>query len=696
MVKSYGVVFPIWRPGRQKAAQRRRKSQQRISAKFRLSDSPVLFLSSNLCLPSMASVLNVLRRNWRTLTAVILVIAAVLLTIGWQVQRKLRAAAVAVAAQQNSPVTIRRLAAPGTSQVEWISVPAVFADAARFHARLYLCGPSGLLEYDAGGALLKHYAVGRELPSAPLGQMQIATLADSREPELLIATMGAGVLAFDGNAFRQILPTDFEARMVTSLLPLASGRLLIGTRKRGVLLFDGKQLSSFHPTLANVYVKEMAGDAADLWVGTLDRGVMHWHAGQTDSFDEHQGLPDPQVSSIVIAGDKTYVGTATGIAEFAGGRFSRVIAPDLFATALHVQGRSLLVGTIDQGLYSIPLEARRPNLSRELATRDVADVRRIFAMNESVFAVARDGVYELSRGGGAWKRVLQPEHSVLTDGNISALATDRQGRLWVGFFDRGLDIVEPGARAAKHVEDEHVFCVNRLLLDKKSGVVYVATANGLAVFSEAGAERQVLTRSDGLIADHVTDIVPYGGGLAVATPAGITLLAPDGARSLYAFHGLVNNHVYALAAAADDLMAGTLGGLSVLVKGNVLGNLTTANSGLKHNWITAVVRSGNEWFIGTYGGGIFALDSSGRIEPFESAATPLEVNPNAMLVTERHVLAGTLGNGIYVFDPSSRRWRAWQNGLPSDNVTALAAAGGYVYVGTDNGLVRIPEQALEP
>jgi ligand-binding sensor domain-containing protein len=36
------------------------------------------------------------------------------------------------------------------------------------------------------------------------------------------------------------------------------------------------------------------------------------------------------------------------------------------------------------------------------------------------------------------------------------------------------------------------------------------------------------------------------------------------------------------------------------------------------------------------------------------------------------------------------------SGLPSENVTALAESGGYIYVGTDNGLVRIPEEKLHP
>jgi ligand-binding sensor domain-containing protein len=132
----------------------------------------------------------------------------------------------------------------------------------------------------------------------------------------------------------------------------------------------------------------------------------------------------------------------------------------------------------------------------------------------------------------------------------------------------------------------------------------------------------------------------------------------------------------------------------LLNRGDITTNFTTTTSNLKHNWITAVVPLGNEWMVGTYGAGILALDRSGRFNSFEVGSGPFEVNPNAMLVTTSYVLAGTLGHGLYLYDRQSGRWSVIRNGLPSLNVTALAAANGYIYVGTDNGLVRIPEQKL--
>src|SRR5439155_7071676 len=135
-------------------------------------------------------------------------------------------------------------------------------------------------------------------------------------------------------------------------------------------------------------------------------------------------------------------------------------------------------------------------------------------------------------------------------------------------------------------------------------------------------------------------------------------------------------------------------GLSLLNKGDIHLNYTTATSGLKHNWITAVVPVGDEWMLGTYGAGVVALDPSGRFHSFEHATGDLEINPNAMLVTRDHVFAGTLGRGLYVYERAAERWFAIELCLPSSNVTALAAAHGYLYVGTAERRVRISQREL--
>jgi ligand-binding sensor domain-containing protein len=613
--------------------------------------------------------------------------------VKWRSARAVRLATEAVLSQHEFRFTTQPLTIPPNSGFETVSSPQAFLQATAFQDHLYIAGPAGLFEYDLNGTLLHTYAVGSELPGTPLVAMATGVLADSQEHEVFIATADDGILAFNGRTFRHISPAKDEARAITSILPTSSGHLLFGTKRRGVLVYDGKHLEVLHPSLDGVYVTALAGSESDLWVGTLDRGVLHFHAGAVDGFSEQQGLPDPQVQSLAVSGETTYVGTSTGVAVFQAGRFSRVLAPGVLATALLATRDALYVGSENQGVIPIALQRHQTNLLPE-GSPQMAEVRQVFLSGNAIYALARDGVFRLSPHAFGWDRVLRPEGAVLSDSNISALAADRNGQLWVGYFDRGLDLLRSDDHRTVHIEDEHVFCVNRILSEPKTGAIDVATANGLVRFNESGSEQQILTRADGLIADHVTDIISYRDGLALATPAGLTFLDASGARSMYAFHGLVNNHVYALGVVGDELLAGTLGGLSQLHQGDIRANYTVANSNLKHNWITAIVPVGSEWMVGTYGAGILGLDSSRRFHAYETASGPIEINPNAMLVTPDFVLAGSLGNGLFIYDRSSERWSVMRNGLPSLNVTAFASLNGYIYVATVNGLVRIPEQKL--
>ena len=634
--------------------------------------------------------------QWVVLTAVLAATLVGGITI-WKGLQALRVSRQELQADREFEFTLGQYAPPQNIRFEPVRSPEVFARVAHFRDRLYVAGPAGLAEYDSRGGFLREFPTGFYLPGSPLVAMEVGQIRGLSQPQLILATADQGILTFDGERFRQIYPANSESRSLTAILPTSTGNLLIGTRKRGVLVYDGKTIHTLHSTLDHLYVQTLAGSETDLWVGTLDQGVKHWHAGATESFGEEQGLPDHQVQAITLFGEKAYVGTPVGVAEFDSGRLSRVLNKGTLVTSLRVQGDELWVGTEDQGILRLPLAAgHRLPASRNLLPAQSDEVRQIEATDEGVLVLTRNGIFAESANGLGWRQVLKSRDAVLSDRNISALAMQQDGRLWVGYFDRGLDIVPAGPRHAVHVENDHVFCVNRILPEPKGNSVEVATANGLVRFGLSEKPEQILRRADGLIADHVTDIAPYRDGLAVATPAGITFLDSEGARSIYSFHGLVNNHVYALGVSDDQLLAGTLGGLSELQRGFVKTNFTVGNSGLKQNWITAIARVGDEWMIGTYGSGVMGLDSGGRIHPFEKATAPVEVNPNAMLVTKEHVFAGTLGHGIYVYDRARQHWGILKEGLPSQNVTAFATGDGYIYVGTDNGLVRIQENAILP
>jgi ligand-binding sensor domain-containing protein len=634
----------------------------------------------------------------------------------WRAQSVLRKARDLTAAESSLRFTAHPLDAVLPTGLESLGAPVAFTDAVTFNGHLYVAGPSGLAEYD-NDILTARYRAGIELPPAPITALAVGLAGDSHAPELWIATAGEGLVAFDGRSFRQIRPDDPKQRKLTSLLALDTGRILIGTEKAGVLAYDGRELKPFHPSLADVPVTVLAGDEASLWIGTIDRGLLHWKAGALETIAD--ALPDKQVLSIAIDSpkDSVYAGTGLGVAEIQNGAVTRTLAQGYFAQSLLAADGKLWIGTLDEGMVSVPLAARPGRDTRaRAAVCETCSIRKILRVNNDVYALASDSLW---RGSTP---IINKEDAVLADRNITALSMDSSGRLWIGYFDRGLQVLDSASARGSLFEDDHLFCVNRIAHDAGRGISAVATANGLVMFDSSAIRRRVITKEDGLIANQVTDVLLRPDGSAVAaTPAGVSFIDASGISSIYAFQGLVNNHVYALAADGARTLAGTLGGLSILDGPIVKASFTTSNSALKHNWVTAIVKvpnaqagsavvrgqvgnaqagsavvrgQANDWFVGTYGAGVIRMDSSGRMESFADLRGQIEINSNAMAVTDRAVYAGTLDRGLAVYNMASQRWNFWTRGLPSANVTAVEARGGVLYIGTDNGLVKVPETTV--
>ena len=631
------------------------------------------------------------RLNWRVMLAAGLSVP--LLATGlvfWRASHARDEAVAEVRAQSELGFRILPVDRVPPASVDPISASPAFRDIAAYRETIAVSARAGLFVYDRNGGLIRSYRCGLELPPAELGSMSVGVAAGSSEPELFIATRGAGLLAFNGTRFRQILPAGTPSRIVTAVLVTSSGRVLLGTEREGLLVFDGERLSPLHARLRAAHITALAGNEGNLWIGTLDAGIFHAHAGQLDQFAGE--LPDPQVLSIVAEEGAAYAGTPMGVAEFRNGRFVRTVAGGFLARSLARRADALYIGTEDEGIVGVPLRAGAVSRMTDPGSPS-GPVQRLAVLDDGLYAVGEDAVYRYDASGNRWRSVLTAAEPVLADRNVAALALSG-GRLWVGYFDHGLDILDASLEHAVHHEDDALFCVNRIAGDPEGERTAVATANGLVLFDTGGRPRQVMGRKDGLLADHVTDVAFRAGGMVVATPAGLSFVDRSGVRSLYAFHGLVNNHVYAVASYGRQTVAGTLGGVSVLDDDAVRVNYTTANSHLQHNWITALVRLGDEWFAGTYGAGVERLDTAGQWHGFPDLKEGVVVNPNAMLVSGDRIYAGTLDRGLLVFDRPSGRWTFADAGLPSRNVTALAAGGGYLFVGTDNGLVRVREGAL--
>jgi ligand-binding sensor domain-containing protein len=586
-----------------------------------------------------------------------------------------------VTASAEVPFTAHSVSLTAPSGIESIPAAPGYQDIAVFHNSVLVSAAAGLYLYDSGGTVLRTWRTGLELPPCEPGAMSAGT------SEVFIATRGAGLLAFDGSGLRQVLPNDPALRNIAAVLALSSGRVIFGTERNGALVYDGRGIAPLTDGLKTAHVTALAGTEGDVWIGTLQHGVFCWHGGRLD--DLSSALPDPQVLAIDVAGHIAHVGTPLGVVEFQDGQRTRTLADGVFARA--ISGSS--IGTEDEGIIELRSGAApRPAAASQAASPITSAIRSIREFSGVRYAATSSSVYRFDAARG-WREALASPAAALIARNIAALGVSG-GSLWVGYFDSGMDILPPDLSRADHHEDDTLFCINRIATDPSGQRTAVATANGLVLFDASGRRRQILGRKDGLLADHVTDVAFRNDGMVVATPAGLSFVDSAGIRSLYVLEGLVNNHVYALASAGNETIAGTLGGVSILDKDVIRANYTTANSGLRHNWVTAVARVGDDWFAGTYGAGVLRFGHDGQWTAFPDLKSGFIVNPNAMLVTAGRVYAGSLGRGLFVFDRASQRWTNVTRGLPSLNVTAFAESGGFLYIGTDNGLVRVSEEAL--
>ncbi|MGQ9897157.1 MAG: ligand-binding sensor domain-containing protein [Acidobacteriota bacterium] len=631
----------------------------------------------------------------------VLVVAA--LWFWWSTRRAAQEVQLAATATGQVDIRSTPLSAPDTAGVTlWLDFSDV-QSLVEFRGQLYAATNGGLLVLAADGRVIRQITPADGLPDHALTVLAVF------QDRLFIGTRTAGLLEYDGAKF---VRHEFRRPAAVHISTLLStpNYLLIGLLDGSLYDFDGSAFAQrFQPPQAVPMTGITALHAQDvrLYVGTLAQGLFIWQGGSLQHLPPTSGLPSPHVTAFAWHNGHLYVATDAGIARLTQDGQLELVSRQPNVCSLAVYQGKLYAGLVVGGVVEVQptgeamLRATRlsPAQSSMKAPRQV----RLTVSGERLLALTQNGVQVVSpkvNGGFRWDRLggLEPR---LAATHVTSLAFDAAGRLWVGSFEQGLDILDPETGAVlHHVQDETIREINHLCATSHLSPMLVATSQGIVAFESHGrAVRRYDAASAMLVGNAVSHVCPVNTGrgpasLAVATSKGLTLWQAGIGRSLTAFHGLPSNYLYCCAVHNGKLYVGTLGGLAELDGLRVVRTWRTDNTDLPANWVNALLSVGDLLYIGTYGGGVCALHPNGTTVAFPETKG-LEVNLNAMATDGERLYVGTLDRGLLVYDLRRQQWRVWQSGLPSPNVTALAVRSDALFVGTAGGLARIEKYRFE-
>ncbi|HEV8482064.1 MAG TPA: hypothetical protein VGV87_00790 [Blastocatellia bacterium] len=583
---------------------------------------------------------------------------------------------------------------------------------ATFKGTQYLATSGGLVALNDGGDVKRRYTTLDGLPDNDL--TALAAFGD----RLFVGTSAAGLVGFDGNGFKAYRFTKPRAARVITLVATES-ELLIGTLDGGLLQYNGESFSRAVNGATGADFKSATAllpVASRLYIGTQDQGLYIWREAHIEHVGVSDGLPSPHVTGLAaLPNGSIAIATDFGVVSLDDGGRIEPLSSQANVTSLAISSGELWAGLFGGGLIELAKDrnaASTRDSNERPAAAGVAGLPRVattvYAGGGKLWALTQNGAFARDENGSrpAFDPVAEAlaADRVLTGEHITSLAFDRAGRLWVAFFDRGIDVISSdGSQRLSHIEDDHVREVNFLRFDPGEDRMLVATSRGLVIFDGRMKQSLFNREKSGIVDDSVAHVSIAASSsrsasettIVLATAGGLSEIAGGRARSITAFHGLASNHLYASAAAGSRLYAGTLAGLVELEGLRVVRTYKTSNSGLSHDWVTALAEADGKLYIGTNGGGIDALLPTGEWVSSATEVGRFEVNQNAILIDGERVCVGTADRGLLIYNSRARSWITVNSGLPSQNVTALVSDERFIYAGTLNGLVRIEKRVIE-
>jgi len=537
--------------------------------------------------------------------------------------------------------------------------------------------------------------------------------------------------------FRALTPDDgLSSSRVQSIVQDSRGFMWFGTTK-GLNRYDGYSFTVYRHRAGDS--TSLAGNDAltiyedsqkTLWVGS-PAGLSRYDR-ERDAFRNYSIAGDTlQVSAILEAQGTLWIGTARGLYKFdrAAGRatpYSDQLLGLEIQGLFEDSGHHLWIASKGNGARELdprsgmvkawnvdPESSDSPTLYRAKDARQfVEDAEGAIYM-----ALADGGLAKLNRATGGvtlFQHDADDPNSLAINAIYSLLLDGTRG-LWIGTENGGLDYLDFATRRFSHnqfdpnnptgLNSNSIWAIHRdstgtLWLGTFAGGVNISLQNGNAI----RRYRSVAGDASSLSFNSVMAFLEDARGTVWVATDGGGLNRFDRATGRFQHFSKSNSNLNsdAVLSLAEDRfgkiwLSTWAGGVSRFdPQTGRFAPYTPKNSAMAddHAFSVHADRSGNVW-IGTYQKGLQRVDpATGVFGP----AIPLGKGKQTQIriiteLSDGRFLLGTVGGGMYQFDPATGKQRAYpigKDGISGNAVQAIVETEpGIVWIGTNNGLDRL-------
>jgi PAS domain S-box-containing protein len=362
-------------------------------------------------------------------------------------------------------------------------------------------------------------------------------------------------------------PQGLPQNSVLAILQTSDGYLWIGT-KGGVARFDGVRFTTFDDRnrqhLRENEVWDLAeGADGSLWIGTFGGGLSNFKQGQFRTYTTKEGLPNDFVTSVCSDGSGgMWIGTDGGLSHLKDGQFTNyTVKEGLTHNAIKALFRdsdgSMWIGTGRGGLHRFKQgKLERHRLTQISTEGDVSGILR-----------DRQGVLWIATTAGLirWQAdqvTHYTEREGLASERVGSVLEDAAGVLWIA-TERGLNQYSNGKITSYQIRNEvNLIDPVTALCSDREGSMWVGFRNeGLGRVQRGQFSNY--TNLDGLADNYVSTVMQDSyGHLWLGTNKGLNLVR-NGEISTYLVAD--DSYKYRITALAEDragnLWVGTASGL---------------------------------------------------------------------------------------------------------------------------------------